>query len=304
MTSIEPRSNNTQRIAIITGATSGLGYETALELAQQNWNVILTGRNDIKGTAALEAIQKIHPQATIEYQNLDLASLASVASFSQSIKQRDLAIDVLVNNAGVMAPPTQTLTEDGFELQLGTNHFGHFALTAQLLSQLQKAPHPRVVNVSSISHRQGKINFKDLQSHQSYDPMKAYAQSKLANILFTLELDRLSQERGWNIQSIAAHPGVSETPLFYSGPGTTRFLARLLQFAIPYISQSAKDGAQPILQAILDPNAIGGQYYGPQGFQEIKGKSGLAKISRHAKNPETAKQLWDVSEQLTGIIWP
>jgi NAD(P)-dependent dehydrogenase (short-subunit alcohol dehydrogenase family) len=300
----EQHKDNISKTAIITGATSGLGYETALKLAGQGWSVILTGRNDTKGQQALDLIRAQIPGARIDYQHLDLSSLDSVADFAAQIGHQVEAIDLLVNNAGVMSPPQRKLTRDGFELQLGTNYLGHFALTARLLPLLQNAPAPRVVNVSSISHRHGQIHFEDLNWERRYKPFPAYAQSKLAMLIFAIELQRRSDTNNWGLLSTAAHPGIAETPLFYSGPGNTGLLTRLTQWAIPFISHSAAAGAEPILLAGLSDDAKPGGYYGPQGFQEIKGKAGTAVISRNAQDLVTAQRLWEVSEQLTGIKWP
>jgi NAD(P)-dependent dehydrogenase (short-subunit alcohol dehydrogenase family) len=209
-----------------------------------------------------------------------------------------------VNNAGVMAPPARRVTADGFELQLGTNHLGHFALTARLLPLLRRAPHPRVVNVSSIAHRQGTIDFKDLQAERRYSAWGRYGQSKLANLLFTFELQRRSDVAGWGLMSIAAHPGFARTELIPNGPGTTSLLSRISMVLFPIMSQSAANGALPSLFAATSPDATGGGYYGPDGFYELKGQVRPAHVARKAKNVALAGALWDASEQLTHVRWP
>lgn len=299
-----PSNHHSIQTAIITGATSGLGYATALALARLDWHVILTGRNDIKGQAALDSIRTEYPAAIIEYQSLDLANLKSITHFAQQLQQKNLAINLLINNAGVMAPPQRQLTEDGFELQIGSNYLGHFALTAHLLPLLHRTGDAKVVSVSSIAHKRGKIQLADLQSQHRYRPMTAYAQSKLALLMFALELHRRSQAQGWHIQSLAAHPGIAATPLFVSGPGEHGVFNRLTQYILPWISQSAANGALPIIQAALDPQIVSGQYLGPQGFLEIKGRPGFAQISSQALDSKTAAQLWELSVQLTGAQWP
>jgi NAD(P)-dependent dehydrogenase (short-subunit alcohol dehydrogenase family) len=205
------------RTAIVTGATGGLGYETALALAKAGAEVVLTGRDDRKGASAIEKIGREVPDAKAAYEHLDLASLASVADFAQRMRARQ-SLDLLINNAGVMALPRRQTTADGFEMQFGTNYLGHFALTARLLPLLRRASEPRVVNVSSLAHRTGFIHFDDLQGVRVYSPWKAYGQSKLATLMFALELQRRSDAAGWNLTSNAAHPGFARTGLFASGP--------------------------------------------------------------------------------------
>src|SRR5882757_7535291 len=204
--------------AVVTGATGGLGYETALALAKAGSEVILTGRDDQKGHAAIEKISREMTAANISYERLDLASLASVADFAERMQARQ-SLDLLINNAGVMALPRRQTTADGFEMQFGTNHLGHFALTARLMPLLRRAGAPRIVSVSSLAHRTGFIDFDDLQGVRAYSPWKAYGQSKLATLMFALELQRRSDAAGWNLISNAAHPGFARTNLFASGPG-------------------------------------------------------------------------------------
>jgi NAD(P)-dependent dehydrogenase (short-subunit alcohol dehydrogenase family) len=210
--------------AVVTGATGGLGYETALALAGAGATVVLTGRNDLKGRHALDGIRARFPDARIVYETLDLASLASVADFAGRFAAGHAALDILVNNAGVMALPTRQTTADGFEMQFGTNYLGHYALTARLLPWLRRGKQPRLVNLSSMAHRSGAIDFDDLQGARAYRPWKAYSQSKLAMLIFALELQRRSDTAGWGVMSNAAHPGYARTDLMANGPGANGLL--------------------------------------------------------------------------------
>jgi NAD(P)-dependent dehydrogenase (short-subunit alcohol dehydrogenase family) len=224
------------RTAVITGATGGLGYETALALAKAGAEVILTGRDDQKGQSAIEKISREMPGAKTSYESVDLASLASIAAFAQRMHARQ-SLDLLINNAGVMALPRRQTTADGFETQFGTNYLGHFALTARLMPLLRWATAPRVVNISSLAHRTGSIDFDDLQGARVYSPWKAYGQSKLAMLIFALELQRRSDASGWKLTSNAAHPGFARTNLFASGPGGLVSLAS--GFVAPFFSAPA-----------------------------------------------------------------
>jgi NAD(P)-dependent dehydrogenase (short-subunit alcohol dehydrogenase family) len=284
------------RIAVVTGATGGLGYETALALAKADAEVVLTGRDDRKGRAAIERIGREVPGAKVSYEHLDLASLFSIADFSQRIHARQI-LDLLINNAGVMALPRRTTTADGFEAQFGTNYLGHFALTARLMPLLHHASAPRVVSVSSLAHRTGFIDFDDLQGARAYSPWKAYGQSKLACLMFALELQRRSDAAGHNLMSNAAHPGFSRTSLFASGPGG--LLSLVSDLAAPFFGQSAAEGARPILFAATSPRAKPGAYYGPGGIGELRGAPGPALIMPQARNVAEAARLWDISEKLT-----
>ncbi|WP_298240243.1 SDR family oxidoreductase [uncultured Bradyrhizobium sp.] len=289
------------KTAVVTGATGGLGYETAMALAGAGAIVILTGRNDAKGLRAIEGICARFPGALIAYEHLDLASLSSVTDFAGRFAAGNEQLDLLVNNAGVMALPKRRETEDGFEMQLGTNYLGHYVLTARLLPQLRRATAPRVVNLSSLAHRSGAINFDDLQGKHSYRPWRAYCQSKLAMLMFSLELQRRSDAAGWGIRSIAAHPGFARTDLIANGPGANTFQWRIGRLLQPLFSQSAAEGALPTLFAATAPAAEPGGYYGPNGFYEMKGAPAAAKIMPHAKDFAVAAMLWDVSATLTGI---
>ena len=283
------------RTAAITGATGGLGYETALALAKAGSEVILTGRDDRKGRSAIEKISREVAGAKVGYEHLDLASLASVADFAQRMHAR-LSLDLLISNAGVMALPRRQTTADGFEMQFGTNYLGHFALTARLMPLLRRASGPRVVSVSSLAHRTGFIDFDDLQGVRVYSPWKAYGQSKLAMLMFALELQRRSDAAGWNLTSNAAHPGFARTGLFASGPGGLLSLAT--DFAAPFFGHSAAGGARPILFAATNPRAKPGAYYGPGGIGELRGAPAPALIMPRARDAAAATRLWDVSEKL------
>jgi NAD(P)-dependent dehydrogenase (short-subunit alcohol dehydrogenase family) len=289
--------SQTGRTAVVTGATGGLGYETALALAKAGAEVILTGRDDQKGQSALEKISREVIGAKLSFEHLDLASLTSVADFAQRMSARP-TLDLLINNAGVMALPRRQTTADGFEMQFGTNHLGHFALTARLLPLLRRASGPRIVSVSSLAHRTGFIDFADLQGARVYAPWKAYGQSKLATLMFALELQRRSDAAGWNLISNAAHPGFSRTNLFAGGPGGLISIAT--DFAAPFFGQSAADGARPILFAATNPNAKPGAYYGPGGMGELRGTPSPALIMPQARDAAAAAKLWDISEKLAG----
>jgi NAD(P)-dependent dehydrogenase (short-subunit alcohol dehydrogenase family) len=292
------------RFAIVTG-TGGLGYETALVLAQHGAEVILAGRNEAKGRDATRKILALAPEASVRFQLLDLANLSSVTAFSDRLLAEDRPIDLLVNNAGVMTPPSRRTTVDGFELQFGVNYLGHFALTARLLPLLQRGRVPRVVEVSSGAHRLGgAIHFDDLQWERGYKSWAAYAQSKLAMLMFALELQRRSDAAGWGLMSNAAHPGYARTELIANGPGADALTTRIGNVLVrPFLSQSAADGALPVLFAATSPDAKGGGYYGPTGPFELIGAPGLAAIGSHAKDLAVAKKLWQLSEELTGTQW-
>jgi len=285
------------RLAIVTGATGGLGYETALALAKAGADVIVAGRDARKGQAAIEKIRNEAPHAQASFEHLDLANLASIAAFSERALSRQ-SLDILINNAGVMALPRRTSTADGFEAQFGTNYLGHFALSVRLLPLLHRASAPRVVSVSSLAHRTGFLDFDDLQGERRYSPWKAYGQSKLACLMFARELQRRNDAAGQNLTSIAAHPGFSRTSLFASGPGGLVSLAS--DFAAPFFSQSAADGARPILFAATSPIAKPGAYYGPGRIGELKGAPAEARVMIQARDVEDAARLWEISERLTG----
>jgi NAD(P)-dependent dehydrogenase (short-subunit alcohol dehydrogenase family) len=289
------------KTAIITGATGGLGFETALALAGAGATVVLTGRNDVKGRHAIERIRRQFPNAKISYETLDLASLASVTDFAARFAAAHVSLDLLINNAGVMALPKRQTTADGFEMQFGINYLGHYALTARLLPLLRRGHQPRVVNLSSLAHRSGAIDFEDLQGAKSYNSFKAYCQSKLAMLIFALELQRRSNAAGWGLLSNAAHPGYALTDLIANGPGTRGLMGQFGKILQPFASHSAASGALPTLFAATSPEAQPGGYYGPNWFYELKGPPVPAKIMPRAKDAAVAARLWDVSAALTGV---
>ena len=292
------------KLAVVTGATGGLGYETALALARAGADVLVTGRNAEKGRVAIEQIKRAVQSAKVRFAMLDLASLTSIRAFAASMLANGRPLDLLINNAGVMNLPTRRLTEDGFELQFGTNHLSHFALTALLLPLLRKAQAPRVVNVSSLAHRGGKIDFSNLQAERKYNSWAAYQQSKLANLLFTFELQRRSDAYGWGLMSNAAHPGYARTELIPNGPGTGGLKGIGMKVLGSFMSHSAAAGALPTLFAATSPEAAPNGYYGPNGFYELKGPVAPAQVFPHAEDEAVAHKLWEVSQQLTGVKWP
>mgnify|MGYP001077961061 FL=1 len=286
------------RTAVITG-TGGLGYEAALVLAQAGADVIIAGRNPSKGEEAVARVQRLAPNASIQFEQLDLANLQSIEAFGTRLRAERGSLDLLINNAAVMAPPKRKTTDDGFELQFGTNYLGHFALTAQLLPLLRKSRDARVVTLSSIASRDGKINFEDLQAERGYKPMAAYSQSKLACLMFALELQRRSEADHWGLTSVSAHPGVSRTDLLHNGAGPKSTMG-LMRTYLWFLFQPAAHGAWPILHAATSSEAKAGAYYGPNGFAETRGLPALAKIPTQAKDTATAARLWDLSERLCG----
>jgi NAD(P)-dependent dehydrogenase (short-subunit alcohol dehydrogenase family) len=294
--------SQTGRSAVVTG-TGGLGFETALALARAEAEVILAGRNADRGAYSVARIKAQVPEANIRFAELDLASLASVAAFAKRMAAEHGSLDLLVNNAGVMMPPRRRTTADGFELQFGTNYLGHFALTGRLLPLLRAARAPRIVEVSSIAHRRASMDFQDLQAEKRYRPWAAYGQSKLAMLIFALELQRRSDAGGWGLMSLAAHPGIAHTDLFSNGPGLGEVRKRMFGLVLPLISQSAARGALPLLFAATAPQAAAGGYYGPDGFREMKGGPVRARIMPQATDKAAAARLWQMSEALTGVTF-
>lgn len=292
------------KLALITGATGGLGYETALALARAGAEVVLTGRNADKGAAALARIRAELPRAKVSYASLDLAALANVAAFTERFALAHDQLDILVNNAGVMALPARQLTVDGFEQQLGTNYLSHFALTAQLLPLLARAKAPVTVQLSSGYAHSGRIDFDDLQGERLYRPFKAYGQSKLAMLMFALELQRQSDRAGWRLKSTAAHPGYARTELIPNGPGTTGLSGVAMRILSPLMSQTPAEGALPQLFAAISPTAVPGGYYSPSRRFELVGPPKDGRIPAPAKDTAVAARLWTVSEQLTGTRFP
>ena len=289
------------RRAVVTGANSGLGLEVARELARHGAAVVLACRDLAKGERALAEVRASAAGSEPELTRLDLADLASVADFAASYTDSHPdGLDLLVANAGIMAPP-RGVTPDGFESQLGTNHLGHFALTGRLLPALLQRPHPRVVTVSSVAHRIGRIDFDDFQGERRHRRWRAYGQSKLANLLFALELDRRAGAAGTPLVSVAAHPGYAATNLQTASPPAHEALAmRLLN---PLIAQSAAMGALPVLFAATVEDLPGGTFIGPDGPGEARGFPRPVAPSRRAEDAAVAARLWEVSEELTGVAF-
>lgn len=289
------------RTAIVTGA-GGLGFEDALELARAGADVILASRNPDKGAISVERIRRKVPSARVRFEILDLADLKSVEIFTSRMMDQVSKLDLLINNAGVMRPVRRMETADGFELQLGTNHLGHFALTGRLMPLLKAAAGSRVVTLSSIAARRGTIDFEDLQaSRKAYDSMAVYSQSKLACLTFALELQRRSTDQGWGVTSLGAHPGLSSTELLDNAPGAGRRVPLIYRIVRALMMQPPSQGALPTLYAAADPAANPGGYYGPNGLAETRGHPGKARIPPTALDAVAAARLWTASEDLTGV---
>lgn len=295
------------RIVLVTGGTSGMGYEDALALAlalsRAGAEVIIAARNAERGQEAIERIREQVPDARVQFEAVDLANLASVRSLAERLQERLPRLDVLINNAAIMAPPERGTSADGHELQLATNYLGPFALTALLMPLLLESDDARVVSLSSIAAGRGQLDFADLQAEQRYNPYATYAQSKLAVLMWAMELQRHSDASGWGIRSIAAHPGVAVTELVERGPGLdSEFAANWAKDRDNY--HSAAQGALPTLYAATAPDAIGGAYYGPTGEEEKRGPLGFARVPDAAANQADATRLWQLSERLTGVRYP
>jgi NAD(P)-dependent dehydrogenase (short-subunit alcohol dehydrogenase family) len=282
------------RTAVVTGANSGLGLITARELARAGARVVITARDERKAGSARERIAAAVPGAELDPRRLDLADLASVRAFAEQLER----VDVLVNNAGVMMTPRRT-TADGFELQLGTNHLGHFALTGLLLDRLRDGRDPRVVTITSIEHKAGRIDFDDLQSGRGYQPRRAYRQSKHANAVFGLELDRRLRAAGLPVKSVLAHPGYSATNLQLSGP--TGLMRAFLRVTNKLVAQNVERGALPQLYAATMVDVEGGDFIGPDGPFESRGRPTRVEPVERARDPDVGRRLWEVSEELTGV---
>src|SRR6201993_1849568 len=300
------------RLAVVNGSNSGLGFGLARRLSAAGADVVMAIRNRAKGETAIEEIREGIPDAKLTIKPLDLSSLAGVAALGEQLNADGRPIDILINNAGVMTPPKRDTTTDGFELQFGCNHLGHFALTAHLLPLLRAAGHARVVSLSSLAARQGRIHFDDPQFETSYSPGQAYGQSKLAVLMFARQLDRRSKEAGWGILSNAAHPGLTKTNLQISGPShgrskpsTMERLFKLSWRLTPFLWQEIDEGILPALYAATSPQAEGGAYYGPRGIYEAAGGGvAVAKVPARARNDADCRRLWDISEKLTGVSYP
>jgi NAD(P)-dependent dehydrogenase (short-subunit alcohol dehydrogenase family) len=284
------------RVAVVTGSSSGIGYETARVLAEKNATVIIAVRNGQKGNAAADKIKTDHPNADVKVKELDLANLDSIRSFVKEFRSNFSRLDLLINNAGVMMPP-YSKTADGFELQFGTNHLGHFALTGLLIDLLKNTPDSRIVTVSSGAHNYGALNFEDLNWEScSYQKMKSYGDSKIANIYFTYELQRKLHDAGASTLAVAAHPGWTATEL--------QRHAGLFRFLNHFFAQDITMGALPTLYAAVGPDVKGGDYYGPSGWKEMRGYPKKVESNKLSHDKDIAAKLWEISEECTGVNFP
>jgi NAD(P)-dependent dehydrogenase (short-subunit alcohol dehydrogenase family) len=299
-----PTQTGTQ--AVVTGGSGGLGYETALALARAGADVILAGRDAAMARKSLDAIRREAPGVLVRFEKLDLAQLESVADFASRLAARNCAIDLLVNNAGIAETTERRVTADGFERQLGVNYLGHFALTARLLPLLMRSRRARVVQVSSLVHRQGAIDFDNLQMERGYDARAAHSRSKLALLMFAMELQRRSDRQGWRLLSLAAHPGYVRT----GDTRTESMIGRSESFGLKErkhpltVGHPALDGALPTLFAATAAIVRGGEFYGPSGRFELAGPPAPARMDERTRDAEGARRLWEISEKLTGVRWP
>lgn len=293
--------------ALVTGAASGIGLETSLQLAQRGHHVILADRNVEGGRAVAKRI--LDAGGNAEFRELDLADLSSVRAFAADEAKRGLALELLVNNAGLLAPMNRATTRDGFELLFGIAHLGHFALTGLLLPALLRARNPRVISVASIAHAQSRLHLDDLQHERSYLPSMVYARTKLACLMFAFELQRRADAAGAKLLSIAAHPGVARTPLAtgWESEGRRKIVHRLelmgYRLSMRFFSQTASEGAQSLVYAACEPGVVGGGYYGPTRFGQMRGTPGAVRPRPHALDRAMWSQLWDASETLTGVSY-
>ena len=289
------------RIFLVTGGTSGMGYEDAKALASAGARVVIAARNPQRGQEAIARIKEQVPQAAVQFEAFDLADLASVRALGARLRETLPRLDGLINNAAVMALPERATSADGFEMQLATNYLGHFVLTAELLPLLRKSEAPRVVTLASVAVHRGSLNFDDLQATRAYDPYVVYAQSKLACLMFAFELQRRSEAAGWGIQSMASHPGIAVTELVARGPGfETEQGRRWVAMRDQGMLASAAEGALSTLYAATAPEAQGGVYYGPSGPNEMRGPLRLATVPAPASDAAAAARLWTLTEQMTG----
>jgi NAD(P)-dependent dehydrogenase (short-subunit alcohol dehydrogenase family) len=299
--------DQTGRLAVVTGANSGTGREAAERLAAAGARVVLAVRTVAKGEVARDEILAAHPAAQVEVRRVDLADLASVREFADGLLSDGTPVDLLLNNAGVMAPPTRFTTSDGFELQFGSNVLGPFALTMRLLPLVLAAPAPRVVWMSSLAARSGRIRFDDLQWERRYRAWPAYGQSKLADLMLARHLAGVAGERGWALRSVAAHPGFTRTNLQNAGPNMGRSRPSLMSWGanhLPFPAQLPPQGAEPMLFAATDPAAENGAYYGPSGRFEMTGPTAPARVPSRARDTAAAARLWAAAETLTGVPLP
>jgi NAD(P)-dependent dehydrogenase (short-subunit alcohol dehydrogenase family) len=298
--------DQTGKLAVITGSNSGTGKEAAKRLAGAGARVVMAVRTVEKGEQAKAEILAEHPIAQLEVRRIDLADLASVDRFAQQMLDDGVPVDLLINNAGVMAPPSRMTTADGFELQLGSNFLGPFALTLRLLPLLLRAEAPRVVTMSSGMANMGRIRFDNLQWERGYGPVRSYAQSKLADSLMAHRLAQIVTERGWHLMSNAAHPGFTRTNLQTAGANLGRDKPKRTIFnSVPLLpSQLPPQGTEPLLYAATSPDAVNGGYYGPSGFLELTGPTARARVNRRMRDDEVARRLWTEAERLTGVGLP
>lgn len=293
--------------ALVTGAASGIGYETAAALAARGATVILADRNEAGGRAAVQRIRERTPNAQLEFRALDLGSLGRICDFAEALCSDGAPLHLLANVAGILPPVQRATTADGFELKFGINVLGHYALTGRLLPALRRAPAARVVNVSSLVQRTGRIHFDDLQAERRYEPQRAYGQAKLACLMLALELHELARAQGSSLISLAAHPGVARTALGsdrrqQSGHRLRdRLEERVQAWVFRWLGQSPAEGARPILYAAADPQAVSGGFYGPDGFGEFRGAPTQVTPSKAAQDAGARRRLWQACEQLTGV---
>lgn len=299
------------RFAVVTGANSGLGFGLAKRLSAAGADVVMAIRDRGKGEEAIAAIRGEVPVAKLTIKQLDLSSLTSVAALGEELTAQGRPVDILINNAGVMSPPQRQETQDGFELQFGTNHLGHFALTHHLLPLLRAARSARVVTVSSLAATQRNITFDDPHARHGYQPMRFYGMAKLAQLMFAVELDRRSRLKGWGLMSNAAHPGLTKTNLLSGasyGRARPTLQARFTQLTwrlLPFMWLDIDEGIKPTLYAAVSPDAQGAKYYGPRGFYEtVRGGVTFAGVPRLARSEPDMTQLWQLSEKLTGATYP
>jgi NAD(P)-dependent dehydrogenase (short-subunit alcohol dehydrogenase family) len=288
-------------LAVVTG-TGGLGFEASLALAKAGARVVVAGRNASKGAQTLSAISVAVPHANVAFELVDLASLQSVRDLGARLRRNGEAVDILINNAGVMSPPQRETTAEGHELQFGVNYLAHFALTLELLPLLRRSNGSRIVNVTSLAQHYARLDLDDLQSEHAYRPGRAYCQSKLLQAMFTAEFQRRSERGGWGIASFAAHPGFAGTNLFQSAGTVGKFINT--RVIVPFIGQSAAGGATPILFAATSPEAKAGRLYGPKGFMEMRGAPGECKFATAVHDIAASTALWSASEELANISVP
>lgn len=299
-TDIPPQAG---RLAVVTGATGGLGFETAAALAAAGAQVVIASRDAAKGAAALARLAGRNPREAVRFERLDLADLASVRAFADGLVAAGRPVDLLVNNAGVMGAAKRRLTADGFEETFGVNHLGAFALTGRLLPLLRRAAGgARVVGVSSLAHAAGRLDFADLQSER-YSGLKAYGRSKAALLMFMRALQRRSEAAGWGVRALAAHPGWAATDFLRPQPGLAGVLIKAVEAVAPVLSQPAAQGALPILYAATAPAAEPGGYYGPDGAMEVRGGPAPAKAAAFTGDLADQDRLWAQSERLTDVTF-